>query len=119
MSKLFCEVRISRPSPWLAPRISPTSAPMSAKPKLMCRLARIQVNAEGSTTWRVTCQREAPRSAGVGDRLRSTSRDPWKALKKTPKKTSTTARITFDWMPNPNATVKIEPRMIRGIELPP
>ena len=65
----------------------------------------------------VTCQREAPSSRALAMRLRSTSRAPWKALKKTPKKTRTTARMTLDWMPKPKATVKIEPRMMRGIEL--
>src|ERR1700694_3673424 len=117
MSKLFWELLISSPRPWLAPRISPTRAPIRAKPKLMCRLARIQVKADGRTTCRVTCSREAPRIRALEIRLRSTSRVPWNALKKTPKKTSTTASTILDSTPNPKATVKIEPRMIRGMEL--
>ena len=69
----------------------------------MCRLARIQVNADGSTTCRVTCQRDAPRIRALDIRLRSTSRVPWKALKNTPKNTSTTASTTFELDAEPEA----------------
>ena len=49
--------------------------------------------------------------------LRSTSRTPWKALKKTTKNTSTAASRIFGSTPRPNATMKIEPSTIRGIAL--
>ena len=50
-------------------------------------------------------------------RLRSTSRAPWKALKKTAKKTSTTAVATFEVMPRPNQMTKSEASTMRGIAL--
>jgi hypothetical protein len=111
-----CAWEISRPRPRCAPRNSPTIAPISAKPKLMCMLAMIHVIAEGSTTWRVTCRGEAPRIRALATRLRSTSRAPWKALKNTAKNTSTTASATFDVSPSPNQRMKIEPSTMRGIE---
>ena len=49
-SKLFWAVAMTRPRPFWAPRNSPTMAPMMEKPKATCRLAMIQVIAEGSTT---------------------------------------------------------------------
>ncbi len=76
----------------------------------------IHVTAEGSTTSRVTRQREAPRMRALAMRLRSTSRVPWNALEKTAKNTSTTASSTLETSPRPNATMKIEPSTIRGIE---
>ena len=51
-------------------------------------------------------------------RLRSTSRAPWKALKKTTKNTSTTARTILELTPKPKATTKIDARTMRGMELP-
>ena len=49
-------------------------------------------------------------------RLRSTSRTPWKALKKTPKNTSTMTSRIFDSMPSPKASTNTEPSTMRGIE---
>src|SRR5882724_2948217 len=48
-SKLFWAVAMTRPSPFWAPRNSPTMAPMIEKPKATCRLAMIQVSADGKT----------------------------------------------------------------------
>ena len=48
--KLFWALAITSPSPFCAPRNSPTIAPMMAKPNATWRLAMIHVNAEGSTT---------------------------------------------------------------------
>src|SRR5260370_19188840 len=47
--KLFCDVAITSPRPFVAPRNSPTIAPMIASPNATCRLALIQVSAEGTT----------------------------------------------------------------------
>src|SRR5437773_4721223 len=41
---------IIKPMPCVAPRNSPTTAPTSAKLKLVCRLARIHVKADGMIT---------------------------------------------------------------------
>ena len=49
-------------------------------------------------------------------RLRSTSRVPWKALKKTPKKTRTMTSSTLEVRPRPKATMKSDPSTIRGME---
>src|SRR5450759_3243400 len=108
---------IRLPSPRSAPRNSPTMAPMIANPKLTCRLARIQVNADGMTTSVVIFQREAPSSLALAIRLRSTSRVPWKALKKTPKKTRTMTSSTLEVRPRPKATTNSDPSTMRGMEL--
>ena len=47
-------------------------------------------------------------------RFRSTSRTPWKALKKTTKKTRTAASMTFEDEPRPSHTTKMEPSTMRG-----
>ena len=86
---------MSSPRPLSAPVYSPTIAPISAKPNAVCRLARIQVVALGSTIEVRICRREAPRIRALSTRVRSTSRAPWKALKKTAKKTRTTAVATL------------------------
>lgn len=114
-SKLFWAVLMTSPSPLWAPSTSPTRAPTMAKPKAVCRLAMIQVSAEGTTTWRTTCIGEAPSTRALARMLRSTSRTPWKALKKTTKNTSTAASSTLGVSPMPNATTKIEPSTIRGM----
>lgn len=88
-----------------------------AKPKALCRLAMIHVSAEGRMTCRVVCIREAPSTLTLARTLRSTSRTPWKALKKTMKNTSTAASRIFGVTPIPKATMKIEPRTMRGIAL--
>ena len=88
-----------------------------AKPKALCRLAMIQVRADGTMTCRMICICEAPSTLALARMLRSTSRTPWKALKKTMKNTSTAASRIFGSTPMPNATMKIEPRTIRGIAL--
>ena len=90
---------------------------MTEKPKATCRLAMIQVSAEGMTTWRMTCQRDAPRTRTLATRLRSTSRTPWKALKNTTKNTSTAASSTLEGVPRPSQTTKIEPSTMRGSAL--
>jgi hypothetical protein len=90
---------------------------MIAKPNAVCRLAMIHVSAEGIVTCRATCRGEAPSTFTFATRFWSTSRTPWKALKKTMKKTRTAASSTFGKVPRPKATMKIAPRMIRGIEL--
>ncbi len=77
----------------------------------------IHTTADGSTTSRTVSSRDAPSTRTFATRLRSTSRTPWKALKKTTKKTSTEASSTFDAVPNPSQTTKIDPRTIRGIAL--
>ena len=88
-----------------------------AKPNAVCRLAMIQVNAEGIVTCRATCSGEAPRTLTFATRFGLTSRTPWKALKKTMKNTRTAASSTLGKVPRPKATRKIEPRMIRGTAL--
>jgi len=110
-------VEIKRPMPCRAPRNSPTTAPTRAKPKLTCRLARIQLIADGITTARVICSGEAPRIWALAIIARSASRTPWKALAKTTKNTITTASATFDAMPRPSAMMKIDPSTTRGTEL--
>ena len=99
----------------MAPRYSPTIAPMIASPKATCRLAMIQTSAEGTTTWRMMAGFEAPSTRAFASRLPSTSRTPWKALKNTTKNTSTEASATFEGVPRPSATVNSEPSTIRGI----
>src|SRR3954453_3809392 len=115
--KVPCDCATSRPMPLVAPMYSPTMAPMRAKPKLTWRLGKIQEGAEGMTTWRVTRRPCAPRIRALDTRLRSASRAPWKALKKTGKKTSTTAEATLEAGPSPNQITKIGARTILGIEL--
>ena len=88
---------------------------MMAKPNAVCRLAMIQVSADGIVTWRATWSGEAPSTLTLATRFGSTSRTPWKALKKTMKNTRTAASNTLGKVPRPNATRKIEPRMMRGI----
>ena len=86
-----------------APTNSPTIAPTIAKPKLTCRLAKIQLIADGMTTDVVTCRCEAPRICALAIMSRSASRTPWKALAKTTKNTITKASATFEAMPRPSA----------------
>src|SRR5438876_5121412 len=100
----------------MEPMNSPTTAPTSAKPKLVWRLAMIHVRAEGSTTCVVTSRRLAPRMRAFAITSSFTSRTPWKALKKTTKKTRTKARATLDGSPSPSQMMKIEPSTTRGIE---
>ncbi len=107
----------SRPRPLVAPMYSPTMAPISAKPKLTCRLVKIQVVAAGMTTCKVTLRLSAPRMRALATRLRSTSRAPWKALKNTGKNTSTTAEATLEAGPRPNQIRKIGASTIRGMAL--
>src|ERR1700738_3499220 len=115
--KVFWATTIINPTPLIAPRYSPTTAPTRANPKLTWRLAMIQLRAEGMITSVVMRRSSAPRMRALASRFLSTSRTPWKALKKTMKKTSTTASATFDCMPRPKAMTKIAPRTTRGIEL--
>ena len=61
--------RISRPRPLSAPRNSPTTAPMRAKPKPTCRLARIHVKADGSTTVTRHLPAGGAEDPGVGDEV--------------------------------------------------
>ncbi len=82
---------------------------MMAKPNAVCRLAMIQVSADGIVTCRATCSGEAPSTLTLATRFGLTSRTPWKALKKTMKKTRTAASSTFGKVPSPKATRKIEP----------
>src|SRR5438874_11574076 len=100
----------------MEPMNSPTTAPTSAKPKLVWRLAMIQVSAEGKTTCVVIFRRFAPRIRAFAITSSSTSRTPWNALKKTTKKTSTNASATLDGSPRPSQMMKMEPRTTRGIE---
>ena len=97
--KVDCAVAMTMPMPWIAPRYSPTTAPTRANPKLVCKLARIHDSAEGKMTCVVSWRSLAPRIRALLSSTRSTSRTPWKALKKTTKNTSTTASATFDQMP--------------------
>ena len=62
----------------------------------------------------VTLRSLAPRMRALSTRLRSTSRAPWKALKKTGKNTRTTAEATLEAMPRPNQMTKIGASTIRG-----
>ncbi len=75
--KLFCESVMSTPRPCWAPSTSPTIAPMTAKPNATCSEAMIQVIADGMTTLRITCIRDAPRTRALLTRFPSTSRTPW------------------------------------------
>ena len=59
-SKRPCAWLMIRPIPCSAPSISATSAPMIAKPNAVCRLAMIQVIADGIVTCRATCSGDAP-----------------------------------------------------------
>src|SRR6266542_3374235 len=111
------DVAMSRPSPLSAPVYSPTTAPMSAKPKAECSDARIQEVALGTTIVVSTPNRLAPRMRALLTRLRSTSRAPWKALKNTAKKTSTTAVATFEDRPRPNQITNSDARTMRGTAL--
>src|ERR1700716_1685574 len=63
--KVACAVAITSPIPWIAPRYSPTTAPTSEKPKLVCRLARIHDSAEGKITWVDSWRSLAPRMHAV------------------------------------------------------
>ena len=60
-------------------------------------------------------ERRGPSTLTLATRFGSTSRTPWKALKKTMKNTRTAASRTLGNVPRPKATRKIEPRMMRGI----
>ena len=62
--------------PWVDPRNSPTTAPTSAKLKLVCRLAKIHDSAEGMITLLESCRSLAPRMRALAKTLRSTSRTP-------------------------------------------
>src|SRR5207248_8881749 len=105
--KLFCEVAMTRPSPFWAPRNSPTIAPMIEKPKATCRLAMIQTSADGTTTTRTTCHRDAPSTQAIATTAQPTSRTPRHALKKTAKTARTPASRALDAAPRPTATTEI------------
>ncbi len=107
---------MSSPIPCREPRNSPTTAPTSAKPKLTCRLAKIQLIAAGTMTAVVIWIGEAPRIRAFAMSERSASRTPWNALANTTKNTMTTASATLDCIPSPKAITKIEPSTMRGIE---
>jgi hypothetical protein len=77
----------------------------------------IQVSADGMTTLRITCSRDAPRMRTLLTRFPSTSRTPWKALKNTTKNTRNAARTIFDVMPSPSMITKSAPSTIRGSAL--
>src|SRR6267378_470416 len=106
---------MSSPSPWVAPKSSPTTAPTSASPKRVCRLATIHERADGMRISVVSWRSPAPRMRAFAIRLRSTSRTPWNALKKTTKKTRTAAVAIFDLMSSPSETAKRAPSTTRGI----
>jgi len=59
-------VRMMNPLPLRAPMNSATMAPTMAKLSEICRLAKIQLMAEGMMTCRVMAQGLAPRIWGVG-----------------------------------------------------
>ncbi len=61
------------------------------------------------------CRGPAPRMRALSMRVLSTSRAPWKALKKTAKKTRTTAVATLEDMPRPNQITKSDASTMRGI----
>src|ERR1700704_440227 len=63
--KVAPAVWISRPMPWYEPTNSPTTAPTSAKLKLVCRLAKIHVRAEGMITAVVMRCELAPRKGAI------------------------------------------------------
>ena len=86
-----------------------------ASPKLMWRLARIHESADGMMISRVRRRLSAPRMRAFAIRLRSTSRTPWKALKKTTKNTSTTAVAALPQSERPNMIANREPSTTRGI----
>ena len=90
---------------------------MTANPNATCSDAMIQVIADGMTTLRTTCMRDAPRILALLTKFPSTSRTPWKALKKTTKNTRNAARTTFDDMPSPRMITKSAPRTMRGSAL--
>ena len=103
----------------MAPKSSPTTAPTMASPKLMWRLARIQVMADGMMISVVSRRLSAPRMRALAIRFRSTSRTPWNALKKTTKNTSTTAVAALPQSDSPNMTANSEPSTTRGMALAP
>src|SRR2546429_231387 len=108
---------MSWPRPAVAPNSSPTTAPTMARPKLMWRLARIQESADGMMISVVNRRLFAPRMRALATRLRSTSRTPWKALKKTTKNTRTTAVAALPESDRPNMMAKREPSTTRGMAL--
>src|SRR5207302_4202604 len=110
---------MSWPRPAVAPKSSPTTAPTMASPKLMWRLARIQVMADGMMISVVSRRLAAPRMRALAIRFRSTSRTPWNALKKTTKNTSTTAVAALPQSDSPNMTANSEPSTTRGMALAP
>src|SRR5919199_1315112 len=114
-----CEWAISRPRPLSAPVNSPTIAPIRAKPNAVCRLARIQDVALGSTIDVRIWRRSAPRMRALSTSVLSTSRAPWKALKNTAKNTRTTAVAILDDMPKPNQMTNSDASTMRGIALAP
>ena len=117
VSNVPCALLISSPRPALAPVYSPTTAPISANPNAACSDERIHEVALGSTIEPSTWARLAPRIRALLIRLRSTSRAPWKALKKTAKNTSTNAVATLDDMPRPNQITNSAASTMRGTAL--
>ncbi len=92
-------------------------APMIAKPSATCRLAMIQVIAEGNDHVLHHLPARGAKDAGIGDEIAVDARTPWKALKNTTKNTSTAASSTFDGRPRPSHITKIEPSTMRGSAL--
>src|SRR5215813_3703611 len=76
----------------------------------------IQDSAEGRMTSMVRRREPAPRMRALAIRLRSTSRTPWKALKKTTKKTRTAAVATLERRSRPSDMANSAPSTTRGIE---
>src|SRR3979490_2094607 len=105
--------------PWVAPKSSPTTAPTSASPKLVWRLATIQERADGIRISVVSSRSPAPRIRALAIRFRSTSRTPWNALKNTTKKTRTAAVAIFDLMSSPSEMANRAPTTTRGMACAP
>src|SRR6185436_8125484 len=99
------------------PRYSPTTAPTNARPTELWRLAKTQLIALGTYTWRMSWRSDAPRIRALESTVWLTSLTPWYTLKKTMKKTSVTPSATFEAMPRPNQTPKIGARITRGMAL--
>src|SRR5712691_7396600 len=79
----------------------------------------IQERADGMMISVVSCRLPAPRIRAFATRLRSTSRTPWNALKKTTKKTRMAAVATLDLMSRPSEIANRAPTTTRGIAFAP
>ena len=116
--KLFCAVAITSPRPFWAPRNSPTIAPMIAKPNATCRLAMIQVSAEGSTTWRDDLPPRGAEHPGVGEEVAVDLAHALEGVEEDDEEHQHRGQQRpWRWSPRPNATMKIEPSTMRGIAL--